>query len=392
MAQRQHHVAHLAHCPSEWGAVTAVIATADSAAAAFLLETRDSRNRLAFRGRIAAESEHPADMFTFSLSFDGAKLAVASRSRDERRHNDVSVNGEVLYRMPYDVIHYFDWIDNERLAWEAWNRDALHAKDDRIHVFLNGEDRTDFDFQPILLERHAHAVCVREGDVAYVVYEDGSRSEPKRLEGDVSRHDLSRELFPARMLGEGPQVARDEARRKVRVAHGGYRGPWFDGIEADDGMGSAFALSADGRRLGYVGMRYSGVANVVSRAFERLMERAEEAEERTGKSPGWAMKLAMLFTPYGGRGHAFIEGSRRYHPVDDRREWAKRYRHAGDQFYTPAGELVVTCADGRALRVVIDEDEGPPFDGVHNVRALPDGRVCYVANRDRDFFRVTVAP
>jgi hypothetical protein len=350
------------------------------------MQDDDERRRLVFRDSIAAEEAAAHEMMTHSLSFDGMKLAVC---RDLRysggEGHAIFINGERAHDVPFETVHYFDWIDNDRLAWECWDRVALREKEDTIHYFLNGEDLTDrFDFQPVLMDRMRHAIIVTEGETQYTVFDDGSRSPP-RPKRDIFSHDRDAPR------PERPEERWDEARRRVRVEWRGSLGPQFDAIESASGLRS---YAIDGDRIAYVGIRYGGVARAMGRSVGAALERIEGEPKGLAKLFAWPM--ALLFNPYFGIGHAYIEGSRRYFPVNGATPWKKGYRFAHDHFFTPKGELAVTCADPSAslrasgVRVVIDEDEGPAFDQVWNVRCLPTGEVCYLAKKGEDICRIVV--
>lgn len=388
MTRREHRLQRLGDIDEAWGPTAHIEPTSDNRAYLIVTEPQEGVHRYVFGGRVLAESQ-PHDLTPASLSFDGTKLAIAKQGRGRGEDaSEIFVNGEKRWEVPFGTVYRFDWLDNERLAWSAWNRDDLRSKDDTIHYFVNGEDLTGrFEFEPVLMDRMRHAIHVKEGDRAYVIYDDGSRSEPVIVPPDRDRYHWFRDVGEPHERSERPEESWDGARRAVRVKYRGVVGPSFDGIESFGGMRS-YALNKDGRRAAYVGVRYSGAARVMGNAVAKALNRMDG--EPKGLAKLWAWPLALLFNPYMGVGHAYIEGSRRYFPVDHDKEWRKGYRWAHDHFYTPDDELVVTAAEGRGERVVIDEDEGPVFDRVINVRHdAAERAVCYLATEGSSVFRVT---
>ncbi|HSD12801.1 MAG TPA: hypothetical protein VLC10_04545 [Patescibacteria group bacterium] len=386
---RGYRVERLADVRPEWGPIRHVMAAPDNTSFALIAEPAEGVHRVVFGGRVLAETG-PHEIMPMSLSFDGTKLAVAKRGRGRgERTSEIFVNGEKRFDVPFETVYRFDWLDDERLAWSAWNSDDLRAKDDTIHYFVNGEDVTGrLEFEPVLMDRMRQAIQVKEGRTAYMIYDDGSRSASVTVGPDVDRWHWFDELTPPIDLADRtrPEELWDGARRSVRVRYRGVSGPIFDGIESFGGM-RQFALNADGRRAAYVGIRYSGVARAMGRAVGASLSRIEG--EPKGLSKLWAWPMALLFNPYMGIGHAYIEGSRRYFPVDHDREWKKGYRFASDHFYTPHDELVVTASGSDGRRVVIDEEEGPLFAAVENVRHLAsEDAVCYLAAKDDEILRV----
>lgn len=370
-----------------WGPLAHVIPSPDNRSFALITEPLDGVHRLVFGGRIVAESG-PYDPLRFSLSFDGTKLAVARAVIEggKVRHR-IEVNGETAYEAPLSTVYHLDWLSNDRLAWDGWNDGEDGRVDDGgIRRFVNGKEVTDvLDFEPVLAERGRHAIHVKEGGVAYVIRHDGSRSVPVDVAPDADRWHWFDGLWPRD--DDRPEEEWDEARRSVRVRYRGVTGPDFHAIENGGGMRS-FALNARRTRVAYVGVRYSDAATAVSRVVGGVIEKAESRRGIFARALQWP--VALLFNPYFGIGHAFIEGSRRYVPVDHGRAWKKGWRFAHDHFYTADDELVVTCADQSGSRIVIAEEEGPAFDMIENVNYLAaEDRVCYLARAGDDIIRVT---
>lgn len=385
MVHRAHRLERVGVVDPAWGPLRHVIASSDNRGFAVVTESEDGVQRYVFGGKVVAETG-PHEPVPVSLSFDGTKLAVARRVVVDggRVRHRIEINGEPAYEADLDTVHYLDWLSNDRLAWNGWNDDDTGRIDGGgIRRFVNGADVTDsLDYQPVLMDRMRHAIILTEGGVERTIFDDGSLSEPRQ----------PRERFAFHEDGERPERPEevwDGGRREVRVRYRGVAGPVFDGIETFGGMRS-YAMNKDARRAAYVGIRYSGAARAMGRAVGAALHRLDG--EPRGLSKLWAWPLALLFNPYMGIGHAYIEGSRRYFPVDHDRAWKKGYRFAGDHFYTPHDELVVTCAQGAGACVAIDEDEGPDFDAVENVRHLPgEDAVCYLARNGTDLIRVTVA-
>lgn len=388
MSGNSHCMERLGACDPAWGPLAHVIPSSDNRAFALITEPLDGAHRIVFGGRIIAESG-PYDPLRFALSFDGTKLAVARAVIDGGKvSHRIEINGVPAYDVPLSTVHHVEWLSNDRLAWDGWNDDGDGRVDGGIRRFVNGKDVTDvLDFEPVIADRGRHAIHVKEGGVAYVIRHDGSRSAPVDVAPDADRWHWfdglwSREERPAR-----PEEEWDEARSRVRVHYRGVAGPGFHAIESGGGMRS-FALNADGTRVAYVGIRYSGAATAMSRVVRGVIERAEGRGGIAARALQWP--IALLFNPYFGVGHAFVESSRRYIPVDNGRAWKKGWRYAHDHFYTPDDELVVTCVDLSGARVVIAEEEGPAFDAVENVHHLADDdRVCYLARAGDDLLRVT---
>lgn len=386
MSGNPHCMERLGACDPAWGPLAHVIPSPDNRSYALLTEPLDGMHRIVFRNRIVAESG-PYDPLRFSLSFDGTKLAVARTVIDGGKvTHRIEINGEPAYDVPLSTVHHLDWLSNDRLAWDGWNDDGDGRVDGGIRRFVNGAEVTGtLDFEPVIAERGRHAIHVKEGGKAYVVRHDGSRSEPVDVAPDADRWHWFDGLWSRD--ADRPEEEWDEPRRNVRVSYRGVTGPEFHGIENCGGMRS-FALNANRTRAAYVGVRYSAAAAKMARAVGSVIERGESGRGLVGRALMWP--VALLFNPYFGIGHAYIESSRRYFPVDHGRQWKRGWRFAHDHFYTPDDELVVTCNDLGGPRIVIAEEEGPAFDAVENVNYLAaEDRVCYLARAGNDILRVT---
>ncbi len=174
----------------------------------------------------------------------------------------------------------------------------------------------------------------------------------------------------------------------------------FHDTETRSGL-YAFAVNADGTRIGYVGVMYGGWVQPLMKLAARIFDNVDLKTEKNGKEPFWALPLAFLFSPYTPALHPLMESSRRYFPVNavylpdddgwkvEERVWKKGYLFVSDKFLTPAGELVVTAHVRGHCHVVVDEAEGPAFDEVWNVCHDADGDgIIYVARRGNTLYRV----
>src|SRR5687768_16725241 len=249
MSQRAHLLQRLGPIKEEWGPLRHVMAAADHRSYAILTEPKEGVHRLVFRDRVIAETG-PHDLMPSSLSFDGSKLAVARRVIEGGRvRHRVEVNGEPAYDVDLSTLYHLDWLDNERLAWDGWNEGGDDRIDDGgVRRFVNGADVTDrLDFEPVLVDRMRHAIRVREGDQAFMIFDDGSRSEAVRVASDTDRWHWFDGGPGARERPERPEETWDGARRSVHVRYRGVTGPMFDGIESFGGMRS-YAMNRDGRR------------------------------------------------------------------------------------------------------------------------------------------------
>jgi hypothetical protein len=432
------------------GELRHVIMNHDNRACAAVYQDPESgEQRFVFNGRVVARhQEHACE--SFALSPNGLMLAVTKGRRCKGEPGEIYVNGELAFTVPFDIIYHLVWLDNQRLAWECWNdtnRQKQHDKikwrqelaeaqgvavadlppdpeleDSGVRYFINGEDRTaDFAFECYWGEFGRHAMAVWEKDWVYYQDDTGARSrfeKPVLMEDGQFSFSHHRDNCPrgqrrwAEVLnasrGEKPEPLPPDAdasgltlRQLVdrglladdsangRIVWRGQPGPQFDGVENGGGF-RTYAFSADKSRIAYVGIRYGGWAKGLMRAVGPLIEKGLNRE--SGKEPPWWMwPLTLLFNPYMGPGYAATEASRRWYPVDNGQPWKKGYEFANNHFYTPASELVVTCRQGSKVMVVVDEQEGPAFDEVYNVRYLPEEQaICYLARQGDKIFRVTV--
>lgn len=406
MTKRNHVVGEvLAEIRPEWGPVEAIITTANNRAVALWCRGHEAQ-RLVFRGQVLGTANPDTIDLKWSLSVDGSKLAVASRVFDGGEpYYDVTVNGEPAYRTERGfTMHHFDWLDSQRLAWDGWfekedepapeeeneDRPVIGTRQrrlGRICYFQNGEEIPGFSYEPVWAERMHLALLVQEDGLRYTRHDDGSRSRERpaccdslhcrcRLDRDEPR---AAEEFPEIKMGPD------------RLQHVSYRGQTGEGFE--EIVSTAlhhYCFNTDASRVAYIGMRHTGVSKLVGQASDRLIE-ASLSED--GMPAWWSRPLLLLFVPDFGIGHAWLESGKRYYPVNHDRAWRKGYRGVGDRFFTPRGELVVQAVTANdKMRVVIDEDEGPAFDRIENVRYHPaEAALSYIARDGDKIYRVTVA-
>ncbi len=415
MTDRIHERELIAEIKPEWGPLGHLIVSADNRSCALYCggETaeeeepdpsatiremaerarQDGKERIVFNGRVQAESDGGHREMLPALSPDGRQLAVARLIYDGAGFRyEIDVNGQPTHRCEkMFFIYTLAWLSDSRLAWYGWfkNEDGRSDKEGGHHYFVNGQDVTgQVMFEGVWADRGRHALIVQENGVRFTLNDDSSREHERPACCDSflchCRWD------PDQPRPAGPEEIRDEGRSGVRVSFNGLTGPEFDEIENDSGLRS-YCLNRDGSRVGYVGIKYSEEAKQLGDAAGKMVEQALERERR-GEEPSDADELALaLFNPYFGAGYAAIESSKRYYPVNGDRAWRRGYEFADDHFFTPADELVVTACEGRGKMIVIDEDEGPLFDEVYNVRHLAaENCVCYLARKGDKLYRVTV--
>lgn len=410
---RQHKQEVVGVCKPEWGRLEQVEASADNRSFALMfgsrvdgeesvdessVETDNKQHHLVYQNELVVSTLDLVREINFSLSFDGKRLAVARlvTESDGIWRYDVSINGQPAYRgESYFFIYRLNWVDNDRLVWSGWfeRPDENRRRGGSDHkCFVNGKDATgSFVFEPVWGERGKSNLIVIENGRRYVVKDDGTRAldRPACCNSTIfCRCNIDKESQPQRIR---PTEERSGPHNLVSVTYRGVTGEQFDEIENHSGLGT-YAFNEDKSRVGYIGIRHSGMANKIGRFVASKMQKAGDKEHRSGKVPWWGWPIALLFNPYFGVGHAWYESSKRYYPVNHGQRWAKGYKYAGDCFFTPANELVVTVADGKKSRVVIDEDEGPPFDQIFSVRFLAkEDCLTYLAKSGSEIIRVTVS-
>lgn len=410
-----------AHDPAN-GPIEHVSPSWDNQTVAIRTDDGQGKMRLIFQDTVTESGMGACDL-GFDMSPDGKKVATHRMmvARDPRAtiSHEILINGVVTYRVPFETIHYMNWIDSDRLAWHCWNRDDLHQETDKIHTFVNDVEQDDerFEFQPFGGDRNG--VVVRENGVAYCIYDDGEKTEPVPCEDGRKGLDLMSTICPPRnyedIQRESAQVVRPEKNgRRSRHCHVVYRGVehqvGFPGI--GNGGGSDFTYSDDKSKVGYVGFHQSWSAWIVEHVvFLGIFGTLEWMREAGfGEKPGayrktirplaWPSRilefvflpLAMVFGPYGPLGK-LDERTRTYFLVDNGRVWKKGYRYAREQFYLPDDRLVALVSERNGDKVVIDQVEGPLFDRIENVRWNAAERcVCYLGSRGNEYYRVTTEP
>lgn len=370
----------------EWGHIYAVFSAFDNSSIAFMTYIGDYNTehmRVIFKDRVLADG-HGANVES-AFSFDGKKMAVAIKEGNPLRYV-IYINGAKFYELDpiYDNLYHFMWISNDELAWEAWILEDNNGPIKENHKYINGKKVSDFGITPFGYGRTSQ-IFVKSGNEEFIVFDDGSRSEVQPLRKHWPFG------LPTTTTDDSPQPEKEynEQIDRVRVVFNGHKGPWFDDIESGGGL-RTFAFTDDQSKLAYLGIRYAKITNLIAPLFGKALERAFEIEDKTGKVPWWAKPLTLLYNPYFGPLHALAEMSKRWYVVDNGHMWKKAYHQALDHFYTPNGQLVVTVLDDNKNRVVIDEDEGPAFDCIQDVRYLPDeGCISYIGRLGNEYFKVT---
>jgi hypothetical protein len=373
----------------------------------------------AFMGKVAARHKAMACEH-WALSYDGKKLVVTSQGRrNGKPESQIFINGELAYTVPHDVIYHMAWLDNDRLVCECWDDDDISLPTPGLWYYINGEEMVGFSFDECRTTEGRQILRVREGDRVFTIDDTGAHSEPEEAIFDengrfsFSFHETSRwwrseereKSYEIARTGKRPDPLPPDADARgmklsdlnlygllddhdgQQVTWRGEAGPKFDEIENGGGI-RKYAFNADMMRIAYIGINYAGWARLMTeKVVVPLFLRAEEREDTEGKPPWWSWPLVMLFNPTMGVGYAVSESTRRWIPVDNGRAWKKRYEYAHHHFYTPSDNLVVTCYRGNKVMVVVDEDEGPAFDQVWNVR-YDHGCVSYLARLGDKILRV----
>lgn len=319
-----------------------------------------------------------------ALSHDGKKFAVGIPGADGR----ILINGVHAYAAPFDTIYHLCWLDNNTLVWVAWNKDVdANGRSRDYAKFRNGVVVTDkLDWEPDFYGGVQVLDLVKRE--AYYINPLGSIAHQGRIPEHVQRISAWTGRFSFNRRDDQPEPLHDKD--GVALSFGGHRGPSFDAIESGGGI-REWMLSEDASRVGYIGVRYGRVIGKLARISSHVMERCNDQKNIFARLLEWP--LALMWSPYLPTGDLWLERSKRFYPTTLDHTWQKGYRFAGLQCFTGKNELVVMVVDdARRSRVVIDEDEGPPFAGIKNVCYLPDERaVSYMASRDgNDFFRVLV--
>lgn len=350
---------------------------------------------LVFEGKLVDTLDF-AKLRQLSLSFDGKKLAITKQDLSNPWQWVVYVNGKPIWNSPagFEVDH-LTWLDNERIAWSGGYVDQdgrpQHEKGEKY--FVNGKEQSnDFSFCLMIGKRDQSLILVRENGRRYVIYDDGSRHDDRSDCCDKLTSCWCHDGEPRPEIVQ-PNEERDEANQQVRVSFNNQTGEWFDDLEDHSGM-RTYSFNNDRSHCGYIGIKYPSWVTKFSSWFGKKMEKREETK-KNDRISWWMWSGILLMSPYS-MFTPFGNGSRplkRYYPVNNGKTWKKGWSFANDHFLTPQNELVVTCFQDNKLRVVIDEDEGPVFDEVYNVRYLKDENcVCYLGRRGLEIMRVTIRP
>lgn len=372
------------------------------------------RGAVVWDGRIVAVAPAGASYRDLQacLSPDGSRLAIMTRDRSRGGRMTVALDDGREWKTELTTIHYNGWLDQERFVWEGWTDDRENGKgmdDAGIRYFVNGDETTGrIEFHGVCdSATDQHGLDAFEDGYAYTAWSDGERTPRLKVEdADDWRSFVRNHRFDGGPLHETPQVVRADRDRPgpCRISYCGAEGkPLFEEVSTGGGV-HTFSQDGNGDTFGYVGVRYPGWAMRLGSVSKDLMERAEDHLERTGKEPFWAMAFAYLYSPYTPLLHPLIESSKRYHVVHARLSesedcgpilvedvWRKGYPHIIHHRMLPTEELLAVTHDGRHMRVVIDEVEGPAFDEIWNVRVLSDAStVAYVARHGDVLCTVTV--
>ncbi len=345
----------IARHPEEWGPTKYLATSFDNRS--FFCERGleyGHEHRIILNDRVYAEWSDPHSYPKAVLSYDGKKLAVAMENiSGGKRTNVITINGKIAYEVPFETVYRFNWLDNERLAWNAWNTGTnTHRIDDSgTRFFINGVDMTEtFDFEPVIGRHGRGEVYVKEENMLYRVYDDGTRSKPTAVPADWSGWhsrgwDWDKDSLPEKAK-DSPEIVE----------------------------------------------RLTLPAGFLNSILECIFDRAEAYEARNNnKEPWWMRPIAFIFNPYFGIGHAYLKSAKRYFPANNGKEWKRGYHFAGDQFYTLSGELVASVANGQKMAVAIDEKEGDWWDEVYNSRFLSqENCLSYLAREGNEFFRIVV--
>jgi hypothetical protein len=337
---------------------------------------------------IAKGDEHlptDAEDIMVRISFDGTKVAVVRpHLKNTRVVWEISINGKVLWEMPYETLYDIQWISNDDLAWVCMNNwyedDDWRRHVDNIHFFVNGVNRTEtFEFISVAPRRDGEILVVMEGDQEWDVFDDGHQSDPRPRRKNRNAPDIHD--------SPKPEVAKEKlgpTEKTTQVCFLGEDGPLFHGIKPNGVVGN-FTYTEDRSRVGYIGFRYFRWLFKFYSWAEKQVDRHED------KDPVWMIPLVFLVSPYF-LGPLLEVVSKRHYPVNGTKEWKKGYMIADDPFFTPAGELVITVTNKHGKQFVVTEErEGPIFDKIRNLRYLKDeGVLCYIGQRKDGFYRVTV--
>lgn len=352
-------------------------------ACVLLTEDKDCISRYIFQGKVYERDFYcPA----FSLSFDGKKLAILSPEIDRVGKVAILINGEVTYKTGLDVLYRLQWLSNDELAWNGWNESE--NKTERLKdygYYINGQNMTDrFEFECF----YGSSVLVKMDSLVYQIDPSGNRSESRIVKGE-RYHNWG--FFDKTESREQPKTV--QVGNEVAVNFGGKTGPLFHAIGLAKGF-HAISVDQQTQQPYYIGMRYSKAATLISRVAEYLLEKAEKIEDRRkGRPPIWGWPLVFLFGPYSPLplGAVFIEKSKRYYPVYGDCSWRSGYKEILDHLLTPSGKMAVVVHEDEKEFVVVDEEKvSLDYDSIHHCVFLANEGICFIGQRDNDFFRVVI--
>lgn len=377
----------------EWGTLRGLFPNFDNRSVVLWFhgeETRENKygggtwqHRIVFNSEVVDGNDRVEDRF--ALSFDGKKLAISRRLESDPSRFEVMVNGRQIWQSEdLFFVYHLNWLANDKLAWEGWYQDKQGNNvpgKSGLSYFLNGEDKTgSLVFEPF----SGGSLRVRNSDCRWTVRDDGSTTDlrPACCKSITSCHCHLGESQPE--IAQ-PIVELDEKTQLVRVSFNGQTSEWFDG----DDQSLRYSFNQDRTRVGYVGMKYSGITRKIGRWIENKLVRI--GEKGGEKIPWWGWPIVLVYNPYTGIIHHWEEASKRYYPVNNGQTWKKGWQAVSDHFFTPDDKMVVTASTGTKQQVVIDEAEGSLFDEICNARYLKDEKcICYLARRGDKIMRVTV--
>ena len=337
------------------------------------------------------------------ISYDGKKLAVGVMGPN----GHILVNGERFCEAPFDTIHHMEWLDNDRVIYDAWNDNDSRTEEERDerkfdhHVFINDQDmggddgRDKMTFEPCWSDFSRSLITIHVANLSkrmrWRIDHLGRLSDPVPIHSDIdeasapSIFTIGRVLEPEEKL-EYPEVL--EHGLHQCVVYKGIRGQVFHEIE--DGPGN-FVFNGDHSRVAYIGIKYKRPARMAERAAWSI---ARFSERLGNVGAILSIPIAGLYSEQSllGFGRMWLENSKVFFPATQEGSWKKGWPWAGQQFFTPEGNLVATVLDGSGMRVVVDEAEGDLFDQVHHpVYILEEKAVTYIGQKGNSFYRVTIS-
>lgn len=187
MKEHRHEMEFLGKHDGRFGKIVSIedhghpLISADYRTYAYTVQ-KDACRRIIWNGKIMAEIKGTKELvyhYRRALSFDSKKLAVANAVYNGWRivGYDISINGTVVYCVNFDTVYKFVWLDNERLAWECWNRKPGNID---VRYFINNQDVTGkFKFEFV-----GGDIVIMEGDLMYKIDKAGNRSESMAVNED----------------------------------------------------------------------------------------------------------------------------------------------------------------------------------------------------------------